>query len=49
MGRNYDTISIVTIREIVEEGKRLDIPMSLEVLAAAKRVSDTSQMKLLDE
>jgi len=36
MGRNYDQISIVTVREIVEEGKRLDIPMSLEVLAAAK-------------
>lgn len=37
MGRSYDKISIVTVREIVEEGKRLEIPMSLEVLAAAKR------------
>jgi DNA modification methylase len=37
MGRSYDSISIVTVREIVEERKRLEIPMSLEVLAAAKR------------
>jgi site-specific DNA-methyltransferase (adenine-specific) len=37
MGRSYDRISIVTVREIVEEEKRLEIPMSLEVVAAAKR------------
>ncbi len=47
MGRSYDTISIVTVREIVEQGKRLEIPMSLEVLAAARRVSDTEQHTLL--
>ena len=47
MGRSYDQISIVTIREIVEEDKRLDIPMSLEVLAAARRVSDDNQLTLL--
>jgi DNA modification methylase len=46
MGRSYDQISIVTIREIVEEHKRLEIPMSLEVMAAAKLVSDTSQPTL---
>jgi hypothetical protein len=33
MGREYDQISIVTVKEIVEDGKRLDIPMSLEVLS----------------
>jgi DNA modification methylase len=37
MGRTYDRISIVTVREIVEENKRLEIPMSLEVLKAAQR------------
>ncbi len=37
MGRTYDRISIVTIRDIVEDSKRLEIPMSLEVLAAAQR------------
>jgi hypothetical protein len=46
MGRNYDQISIVTIREIVEEGKRLDIPMSLEVLAAAKLALEDKQISL---
>ena len=39
MGRTYDRISIVTIKEIVEEGKRLEIPMSLEVLASAQRAA----------
>jgi len=36
MGRSYDRISIVRIREIIEDGKRLEIPMSLEVLKAAR-------------
>lgn len=49
MGRSYDKISIVTVREIVEEGKRLDIPMSLEVLAAARRAADSEQVDLLLE
>ena len=37
MGRSYDKISIVTVKGIIEDGKRLEIPMSLEVLAAAQR------------
>jgi DNA methylase/Restriction endonuclease len=44
MARSYDKISIVTIKEIVEEGKRLEIPMSLEVLAAAKRAVEDEQL-----
>jgi site-specific DNA-methyltransferase (adenine-specific) len=48
MGRSYDRISIVTVKEIVEEGKRLEIPMSLEVLKAAQKATDeTAQMTLL--
>ena len=47
MGRSYDRIGIVTVQDIVEQDKRLDIPMSLEVLAAAKRASDTEQMELI--
>ncbi len=47
MGRNYDRISIVTVQEIVEGNKRLEIPMSLEVLAAAKRKADSEQIDLL--
>lgn len=46
MGRSYDRISIVTVREIVEEGKRLEIPMSLEVLAEAKRALEADQSDL---
>jgi site-specific DNA-methyltransferase (adenine-specific) len=45
MGRSYEKISIVTVRDIVENGKRLEIPMSLEVLKAAQKASD--QMELL--
>lgn len=46
MGRNYDKISIITIKEIVEGGKRLEIPMSLEVLRAAQRVVADEQIDL---
>jgi DNA modification methylase len=34
-GRKYDRIQIVTIREMLEENKRLDLPLSLEVLKSA--------------
>ena len=37
MGKTYDRIIIVTIREILEHEARLDIPMSLEVLKAAEK------------
>ena len=47
MGPTYDTNSIVTIREIIEGNKRLEIPMSLEVLKAAQQAADTGQMDLL--
>jgi DNA modification methylase len=46
MGREYDQISIVTVKEIVEDGKRLDIPMSLEVLAEAQRAIESKQSEL---
>jgi site-specific DNA-methyltransferase (adenine-specific) len=47
MGRSYDTISVVTIRELVEGGKRLEVPMSLEVLKAAQRAMESGQMDLI--
>jgi len=47
MGRSYERITIVTAQEIVEDHKRLDIPMSLEVLKAAEREIEDKQMKLL--
>ncbi|HVB21869.1 MAG TPA: DNA methyltransferase [Ktedonobacteraceae bacterium] len=39
MNRSYPRIQIVTIAEIVEQHKRLDIPMSLEVLKKAQSVT----------
>ncbi len=39
MGRNYPRIQIVTIEEVVEQHKRLEIPMSLEVLKKAQAVT----------
>jgi DNA modification methylase len=47
MGRAYDRITIVLVKEIVEDGKRLEIPMSLEVLKAAQRRIDAEQMNLI--
>jgi len=37
MGKDYDRIHIVTIQDIVEHQSRLEIPMSLEVVRAAKQ------------
>jgi DNA modification methylase len=45
MGRNYDKISIVTVQDIVENDKRLEIPMSLEVVAEAKREAEETEQK----
>lgn len=47
MGKTYDRISIVTAQEIIEGHKRLEIPMSLEVLRAAQRELPHEQLKLL--
>jgi len=47
MAKTYDRISIVTVQEIIEDHKRLEIPMSLEVLKSAQRELDSEQLKLL--
>ena len=47
MGRSYDRISIVTAQEIVESHKRLEIPMSIEVVPSAKRVDGTEDQATL--
>ena len=50
MSRNYDTISIVTVEQIVEGNERLQIPMSVEVVARAKKqAEDVSQGGLFDD
>lgn len=43
MDRDYDKIQIVTIQEIIEQKRRLDIPLSFEVVKAAARVDDGPQ------
>lgn len=47
MGRAYDIVSIVTVKELLEEGKRLEIPMSIAVLRAALKEVHGEQMTLL--
>ena len=47
MMKNYDRIRIVTVKGIVEDGERLEIPMNLEVLKAAQREATATQMPLL--
>jgi len=44
MGRTYDRISIVSVQDIVENGQRLEIPMSVDVLkkAASKKQDELS-------
>lgn len=48
MARTYDRIGIVTIKEVLD-GARLEIPMSLEVLKAAKLAADAEQPDMLGE
>lgn len=45
MGRTYDKIQIVTIEDVLA-GKRLDIPMSLDVLKEAQRAVEDKQLFL---
>jgi DNA modification methylase len=42
MGRSYPCIQIVTVKDILEDGKHLDIPLSLEVLRTAEKQSNNS-------
>jgi len=44
MGRNYEKIKIVTVRDIIEKDARLDVPMSLEVLRTAQRATTGVQL-----
>jgi hypothetical protein len=36
-GRKYDTVRIVTIREMVEQGARLELPLPLDARKRAKK------------
>ncbi len=48
MGRNYPCIQIITIKEILEQGKTLDIPLSLEVLKSAEKQANSKQLDLFN-
>lgn len=46
MGRSYPCIQIITIKEILKEGKRLDVPLSLAVLRAAEKKASGEQLSI---
>jgi len=47
MGKNYDKIQIVTVQELIEQEKRLELPLSHEVLKTAVKQDDSnSQLKI---
>ena len=46
MERNYDTIQIVTIRDMLEHGRRLDMPLTSEVVRRAAPQELARQLEL---
>ncbi|HEY9867532.1 MAG TPA: DNA methyltransferase [Candidatus Obscuribacterales bacterium] len=46
MSQSYDIISIVTIQEIIEEQKRLSIPLGYEVLKSAEKQKEVKATQL---
>jgi DNA modification methylase len=46
MNRSYDRIQVVTVKDIIDQGRRLDVPTSLEVLKAARIAAGGNQMDL---
>ena len=46
MDRDYNRIQIVTVRDIIEGGKRLEMPLSHDVLKSAKAYAGGEQSSL---
>jgi hypothetical protein len=44
MGRKYDRIQIITVRDIIEKGVRLEMPLTREVVKSAE-LSTTAEQK----
>jgi site-specific DNA-methyltransferase (adenine-specific) len=42
-GVSHDRVQIVTVQQILESGKRLDLPLSAEILKIAKTADDTAE------
>lgn len=49
MDRDYDSIQIVTVQDIIENNKRLDIPMSYDLLKEAKLKASNGQLSLMGD
>jgi DNA modification methylase len=47
LNRDYPRIQIVTVREMIEETRRIDLPLSLEVLKSAATATTEEQQALL--
>jgi len=46
MGRTYDRIRIVTVREMIEQGARIDLPLSYDAVKPGKKGADDLQMRM---
>jgi DNA modification methylase len=46
MGKRYDRIQIVTVQEMIEQERRIDLPLSFDVLKQAAKSKDASQLGL---
>lgn len=46
MGKDYPKIQIVTVRELIEENKRLELPMSHQLQKSAKERGKSSQIDM---
>ena len=46
MGRSYDRIRIVTVREMIEQDARIDLPLSYDAVKPGKKGSDDLQMRM---
>lgn len=46
MGRNYDRIRIVTVREMIEQDARIDLPLSYDAVKRGKKGADDLQMRM---
>lgn len=46
MGRCYDRIRIVTVREMIEQGARIDLPLSYDAVKPGKKGADDLQMRM---
>jgi ubiquinone/menaquinone biosynthesis C-methylase UbiE len=49
MDRSYDRIEIVSIQDIIDRKKELNIPLNYEVIKSAQRKSSETQLFLIDE